>query len=271
MKSSPNSNQFRDFLLDRLPPEEAEAIEERMFQDEACFSDLQDAEDEMIEEYVTEAMDSSEAQLFGARVERDPTLQERVAIRRVLIRTLQRSPAVAAVGPVRTLPSHRRMWNRFLVPGFAMAILILFAVSYEAVHRKELPSQATGTAAPVQGPAGQKAMAQAAAVLFLPAHVARGASQQPSVLHVGSASLVRLELETPSGDASARWDVHIRDAGGSVFSAEGLAPQQAGVVSYVVAQVPASQLASKAYQVTLSPVSTSSGAASLSWNLEVVR
>ncbi len=58
MNSSSNSNEFRDFLLDRLPPEQAEAIEERMFQDEAYFSELQDAEDDLIEEYAMEVAGS---------------------------------------------------------------------------------------------------------------------------------------------------------------------------------------------------------------------
>lgn len=275
MNSSSNSKEFRDFLLNRLPPEQAEAIEERMFQNEAYFSELQDAEDELIEEYAMEEMDPAEARLFGTRVERDAKLQERVAIRRVLIRSLQGSPVEAAVLTPATGPSARgRMWNRFLVPGFALAILILFFVSWQAAHRKALPGQATATpAAPAQSATGtrQEAMAQGDAVLFLPEHEARGASQQASILHIGSAAVVRLELETPSADASARWDVRISGGNGSVFSAAGLASRQAGVVSYVVAEVRASQLPPKVYRVTLSPQATSGSAVSLSWDIQVLK
>ncbi|MGA7523165.1 MAG: hypothetical protein WBW84_11965 [Acidobacteriaceae bacterium] len=271
MNSSPNSKEFREFLLDRLPPEQAEAIEERMFQDEAYFSDVQDAEDDLIEEYVTEEMDAAEAQLFGARIERDPALRERVVIRRALIRSLQSSPIEAAAGsPARG--GRRGMWGRFLVPGFALAILIVFFVSWEAEHRQGLPAQSTETAAttaPGQAGTPQAAMGQAAAVLFLPAHMARGAAQQASILHVGRAAAVRLELETPS--AEGRWDVRISDGSRSVFSAAGLSPRQAGVVSYVVAEVPASQLASKEYRVTLSPQSSTDGAVGSSWDLQVVQ
>lgn len=99
-------------------------------------------------------------------------------------------------------------------------------------------------------------MSQAAAVLFLPAHGSRGAAQPASVLHLGNATLVRLELETPTAEASTQWDVRISDAGGSVFTAASLRPQQAGVVSYVVAEVQASQLRPKTYRVTLSPQAT---------------
>ncbi|MGA8531551.1 MAG: hypothetical protein WB622_17660 [Acidobacteriaceae bacterium] len=274
MNSSPNSKEFRDFLLDRLPLRQAEAIEERMFQDEAYFSDLQDAEDDLIEEYVTESLDRADADLFGSRVQRDASLQERVAIRRALIRTLQRSESeAAAVMPATGARPHGRMWGRFLVPGFALAILILFLVSWEAVHREGLRATGTPSAAPAQGSAGtqQEAMSQSAAVVFLPAHVARGAAQQTSVLHLGTAALVKLELETPSADASARWKVRISAGSASVFDAGDLVPRQAGVVSYVVAEVPASQLPPKMYQITLSPQSTSSGGTPSSWDLQVVQ
>jgi hypothetical protein len=271
MNFSPNSSEFRDFLLDRLPPEQAEAIEERMFQDEAYFSDLQDAEDELIEEYVTELLDPADARLFAVSVDQDPKMRERVAIRRALIRTLQDSAVEAAVASA--APARRAMWGRFLVPGFALAILILFFVSWEAMHRRELPLQATGIPAPAQGSTGtrQQAMSQASVVLFLPAHVARGTSQQTSVLHLGAAALVKLELETPSANASARWNVRVSNGRDSVFSAGSLAPQQAGVVSYVVAQVPTSQLPPKEYQITLAPQSPSSGAALSSWDIQVVK
>ncbi len=197
-------------------------------------------------------------------------MQERVAIRRALIRNLQGSAAEAAV--VAAAPARRAMWGRFLVPGFALAILILFFVSWQAMHRKQMPSQATGTPVPTQGATGnrQQAMAQAAAVLFLPAHVARGASQQNG-LHLGTAALVKLELETPSADASARWDVRVNSGGESVFNVGGLAPRQAGVVSYVVAQVPASQLPAKIYEITLTPQSSSSAAVPSSWELQVLK
>ena len=271
MNSSSNSNELRDFLLDRLPQEKAEAIEERMFQDEAFFSDLQDAEDELIEEFVTGEMDPAEAKLFAARIERDSDLRERVAVRRALIRTLQRtSSKVAAAAPS---PARRGLWGRFLIPGFALAILILFFLSYKAEHRIGLPPQAVVTPAaqtPSSPGSQQDAMSQAAAVLFLPAHVARGAAQQRSVLHLGNAAAVKLELETPSADASARWDVRVAN-GGIVFSAVGLKAQQAGVVSYVVAEVPASQLPPKAYQVTLLPEGSSDGAVATSWDFQVVK
>lgn len=271
MSPSPNSSELREFLLDRLPPEQAEAIEARMFQDEAYFSDMQDAEDELIEEYVTESLDPNDARLFAARLDQDPKMQERVAIRRALIRTLQGSAAEAAV--VAAAPARRAMWGRFLVPGFALAILILFFVSWQAMHRKQMPSLATGTPVPGQGVTGnrQEAMAQAAAVLFLPAHVARGASQQTSVLHLGTAALVKLELETPTADASARWDVRVNSGGENVFSVSGLAARQAGVVSYVVAQVPASQLPPKSYEITLTPQSSAGGAVPSSWELQVLK
>ena len=272
MNSSPDSNEFRDFLLDRLPPEQAQAIEERMFQDEAYFSDLQDAEDELIEEYVTGAMDAADARTFGTRVERDPDLRERVAVRRVLVRTLQPSAPEKAVAAAVPVPARRGLWGRFLVPGFALAIVILFFLSYRAEHRNGLPSQAAATPPPIQGSSGSQpeAMSQAAAVLFLPAHVARGASEQRSVLHLGNAGIVRLELETPSADPSTRWDVQVTN-GGPVFSAAGLTPRQAGVVSYVVAEVPASQLPPKVYAITLSPEGNSEEAVTTSWNLEVLK
>ena len=274
MNSSPHSNELREFLLDRLPPEQADAIEERMFQDAAYFSDLQDAEDELIEEFVTDALDPDETKLFAARVEHSSGLQERVALRRALIRTLQSQPAEAAVSaPALQLQPQRRVWSRILVPGFALAIAILFFVAYTAEHRSGLPSQATGTVAKTASDSAgsrQSAGLQAAAVLFLPAHVARGAAQQPSVLHVGSASLVKLELETPAGDTSTRWNVRLTSGGASVFSADNLPSQQAGVVSYVIAQVPSAQLPPKVYQITLSPQSPA-GAVTASWDFRILQ
>lgn len=276
MNSSPNSNEFREFLLDRLPSGRAEAIEERMFQDEAYFSDVQDAEDDLIEEYVTETLDPADAQLFSSRVQKDPNLQERVAIRRALIRTLQHAANAAAAAPAIAAGPRRGMWGRFLVPGFALAILMLFFLSYQAEHKNRLPAQGTATppGVPAQQSMGsrQEAMSQAAAVLFLPARGTRGETQQASVLHVGAAGRVRLELETPPGEAASRWDVRIGSGESqSVFSADGLVPREAGVVSYVVAEVPASQLPPKMYQITLSPQSASSGAVPSSWDLQVVK
>jgi hypothetical protein len=271
MNPPSNSNEFRDYLLDRLPPERADAIEARMFQDDAFFSDLQDAEDELIEEYVMEEMGSAEARVFETRVERDPILQERVVIRRALIRTL-RSPSAEPATVATATRASRRMWGRFLVPGFAFAIVLLFFISYQAEHRRGVPSRSAATAgAPASVAHQQQTMSQAAAVLFLPAHAVRGAAQRPSVLHIGSAAVVRLELETASADAWARWNVGISDGGASVFSAEGLKSQQAGVVSYVIAEVRAAQLPPKVYQITLTPESSSSGAPASTWDLQVVQ
>ena len=142
---------------------------------------------------------------------------------------------------------------------------MVFFFSYKAGHRNGLASRALETAA---APAGRPAaLSQASAVLFLPAHGSRGASQAPSLLHLGNAGVVRLELETSSADG--QWEVRISDGDVSVFSAEGLKPRQAGVVSYVVAEVPASQLPPHVYRVSLS--SQSPGAVGSSWDLAVVK
>lgn len=271
MNSSFNGETIRDFLLDRLTLEQAEPLEELMIRDEAFFSEVQEAEDELVDEYVLETMNSADAERFRERMNRIADLQDRVALRRVLVRQLQRSAAAPVAAPVKIGPVRWRRWDRFLIPGFALGIVALLFVSFETIHRKGIPPQtAQSSAAPGAGQVGA-ADSSVAAVLFLPAHVARGAAQQPSVLHVGDAGVVKLELEANSADGSARWQVRISDRTGTVFSAQDLVERQAGIVSYVVADVPASQLQPQLYSVTLSPQLNSNGSPSSSWDLQVVK
>lgn len=267
MNSSFSAETIREFLLDRLSLEQAEPLEEQMVRDEAFFAEVQDAEDDLIDEYVLESLEPADAERFRERINRNPDLQDRVALRRALIGHLQRSAAAPAAAPVQFTPARGRRWDRFLIPGFALALLALFVVSFVALRKEGSRSQiAQTTAAPA--PDGVPA-SSAAAVLFLPDHVARGAAQQPSVLHSGGAGVVKLELETAAADPSQRWQVSVSAGQQTVYSAQNLVPRQAGVVSYVVAEVPAAQLPPALYTVTLSP--QSGAIPPSSWDLQVVK
>lgn len=269
MNPSSHSEALREFLLNRMPADQVEVFEERMIRDEAFFSDLQEAEDELVDEYVLETLKAEDARLFRQRIDREPDLQDRVALRRALVRGLERRvPEVVAAAPPNMAPARWRGWNRLLIPGLAVGIIALFVISFQGMHRKGAARSTATTGAPAapQSSGG----AAATAVLFLPAQLTRGASQEQPVLHLGGAWTLKLELETPAGDSSGRWQVSIAQEDRTVFSAENLTPRQAGVVSYVVAEVPASQLPPAEYRVRLSPQAAGSAQPPNTWNLTVL-
>lgn len=63
-----SSDPFRSYILGRLPADEAAALEQRVFEDDAAFDELLDAEYDLLDAYAAGALDHDERLLVESRL-----------------------------------------------------------------------------------------------------------------------------------------------------------------------------------------------------------
>ena len=97
------------YLLGTLSEEERARIEERYFNDDKDFEEIEIAEEELIDRYVRGELTEAERTEFEQTVVRSPRLMERVEFAKLFADRLRPAPVVAAVKP--------RWWERFLAVG----------------------------------------------------------------------------------------------------------------------------------------------------------
>ena len=165
---------LRDYLLGRFSEEEATALEERFFSEEAAFDELVLAEDDLIDDYLDEQLSVEDRRGFEARMQERPELVQRLEARRVLTRALRR----------RAASSGRRGW-RIPLLGLAAAAAVALVVYRVGQHRTSPDPTPPATvvehgAAPATPPV-RPAAPSAPVVLLLASAGVRGSSTVPTV------------------------------------------------------------------------------------------
>lgn len=137
----------------------------------------------------------------------------------------------------------------------AVAAAALLAVGlYFAVGRQHRAGRSAGAQEVVLAPAPGSESTQAAAVLFFPQHVARGAGGAEALrLDRQAKGAVTLQLELPVNVASktAVWSVEIADHGSVRLRLTDLRSREVGGIEFVETNIDPSSLSAGTYSVAL--------------------
>jgi len=130
------SEQVKQYLLGTLSPEEKSRFEEKYFDDDKLFEEIEIVEDELIDAYVREELSPRDRERFKEVVNSSPRLTSRVDFARILVKpTSAEQPAtVADAIPTRKdiAPEKESFWRRLFTKspapngfGWAMAACTL--------------------------------------------------------------------------------------------------------------------------------------------------
>jgi hypothetical protein len=272
---------LRALLLGRLSPQATSDAEEKLVGDEEFFQEVMDAEDELIDEFISGSLSPEDREAFVQYEKHRPGMDERIRMRRAFLQAVQGAAAKAtAPAAAVPLPASPRRKQHFWIYGLALAaaaviaaVVFLYSSHKPAVQVASAPeSSAAAPKASSPSPVEQTApKALGTAILFFPQHVARGATQTaPLELQVGTRHEVEFELEVPAQAATASdpWSMTIANAHGVAVAQKGLHTRQLDSISFVVARFDPTTLAAGSYTVSLSPMQSST--ASSTWDLKVI-
>jgi hypothetical protein len=232
---------LRNYLLGRLSEEEATALEERFFSEEAAFDELLLAEDDLIDDYLDEQLSVDDRRGFEERMQERPELVRRLEARRVLTRALRR----------RAASTGRRGW-RFTLLGLAAAAAVALVVYRVGQHRASpepkppvtVVEHGTAPATPPVRPADRPGPV----VLLLGSAGVRGSSTVPTTTLEADAASLLLRWPLAPG-ASPRGEVVIEDVDrGVVFRGPGAVTGTA-TAPHLETEVPAATLRAGDYLV----------------------
>lgn len=124
MATETTSEQVKQYLLGTLSAEDKLRFEEKYFDDDNLFEEIEIVEDELIDAYVREQLAPRDRERFKEVVTASPRLTNRVDFARVLAKsTASPQPANVAV-PIRVERDDESFWRRLFAPnrgGWAMA------------------------------------------------------------------------------------------------------------------------------------------------------
>ena len=136
----------KQFLLGELSDEETTALEERFFEDDDLFEELEIAEDELIELYLDNRLDTGERVSFEKRLSGSPGLRQRVIFAKALANrvAVHRQSVAPIPDPIPQLTWSERLFGSR--PALRMAfvavmlIIVLGSVAW-LVRKSRLESQ----------------------------------------------------------------------------------------------------------------------------------
>jgi hypothetical protein len=239
----------REFLLGGLAPKDADAMEERMFADDAFYEELDEEHEALAEEYVAKSLAGEEAARFERQRSLSPELANKVAELRDLKTLLERRREARSGGAAA---------RSFLRPLPVVMAVCLFGLAISAcVQWRESRRLRAELAQRVEEPqVGVKAVpAQAGpseGVVFLAAGVVRGPEDVARVEIAPGASLVQLQIEVPAGDANTKsWLVEVSRDGREMFRSDAVFARHAGSISYLPVYIAAESFPDGSYSVRI--------------------
>lgn len=254
MNEAHNPETLRDFLLDRLPAAEIDALEQRLVEDQEFFATLKEAEDDLIDEFIFGDLTPDETRRFlelcGARIE----MPARIAARRAFFAALQnitteRKALRPAAPPLAWLA----------IPLLALTCAMLAVIGMLWHINRDLNRKVTGlhtektveqTAVAPMAPA--LSQANHIATVFFPLDATRGTvGETPLRLRLDTESLVALEVATPP-ELPGPWVITIADARGARTAQSGIKTLHIASLSFVRIYLDPSTLHPGICDVTLS-------------------
>ena len=210
-ESKRNDRELRDYLLERLPNEDRERLEEASIVDDEVAVRLRMVEDDLVDGYVRGTLDDATRARFRSHYLSSPRRRERVRFASRFV------PAVDRVG-ARALPSRTALMSRLAA---AAAVLLVAAATFlvegerrsgrpDAPARSAAldPAAMSGSAAAPGRAASAAAATDTAALVLLPQR--RGLDSIPALALPHAADSAVLELRLGSTDFP-RYQIGLRD------------------------------------------------------------
>jgi len=244
--TEPSDSTLRQWLLQRLPPEDSAPLEQRLLEDGAFGDRLREAETDLLDDLARGRLAKDDRAIAEQRFEATARDRERLRIAVALANaTSTRAVGDSRVSAVAGSASHGRARRRVLIGAIASAAAL--AVLVVGVNRQR---------------AVDSAITQTTITLM--ASQQRGAN----VEDIGiprSAGSVRLQVEVDAADADTRYSIDIDAGGRSVFGARDLAPKSAGPYRFVEIVTTAKTLAPGDYHVRVE--AQNSGRPASTWSV----
>jgi len=213
-----SDHELRDWLLHRLEPQRAAALEERLLADDALVERVLDARNDLFDDHARGALDDDTRGRFVTHCLQGPDARQRLAF-------------AAALAQLRTAQRPReRSWRS----GAAVAASLLLATGalWFGGLRFELSDKQT----PLP-------------TLALAASTQRGGSALDVELPAGNR--LRLQAEVENATDTARYTLRVTDDKVSLFEARHLAIRHAGAYAFVEVEAPVAALGPGERQVLI--------------------
>jgi hypothetical protein len=248
--TEPTDDTLRDWLLARIAPGDAEALEQRLIEDEAFAAHLRAVEHDLLDALARGQLAGDERVRAAAYFAATPADRSRLRIARALAAVVAEADAASAShgrGRGDSVREHaaRRHAVRPRRPWMAAALALAGAAAIAVIGVRVYPNFGT---VPV------------AFTITLTGGQQRGTAS----MDVGippAARALRVQAEVDGADAAARYTLAIDDT----FAARGLAARTVGAYRFVEATVPTAALPPGAHRVRV--VAETGSSTGSSWTL----
>lgn len=242
--------EIRDYLLGTLPNEQQTQLEERLLTHNDVYEELLIVEDELVDEYLSQDLSSTDRDKFESYFLAAPEHQEKLRFARAFARYLaaeESQPEVAKAGLSPTRPVSSSRWWGFLpirkpLVGYALsAVLVVIVLGVTWLVWRNI-------SAPERNPA------QVVSVVLMPG-MSRGAADRGNSITVArEAGTVRLQLVLPENRYSS-FEATVMDIEGREMTAKtNLTSEHLNGRRIAVFDVPADHLPAGEYHVKLNGV-----------------
>jgi len=248
----PDTDILRRWLLHQLPATQAEALEERLFDDDATHGGdfaaaLREAEHDLVDDYARGRLGADERAAFERHLLQTAHDRSHLVFARALATKADTAPPAAhramsgrgAAAPAQARRTRRRRLaiGGALAASFAAALLVLSGI--RPPTRPIAPESTATTGTSIQ-------------TIALLASAQRGANDLEAKIAHGT-DRIRLQVEIAQPRAGERYGLRVADGARIVFAADELPLQQAGPYAYVEATLPASVLGAGVREISVRP------------------
>jgi hypothetical protein len=229
--------QLERYLLGRLPPEEQEQLEARLFEGDDLLPAIQDAEDDLIDRYLAGALPADERDAFEHHFAASPLRQERIAFRRALPGALARATLTAPT------PAHRpRSTQPWRAPaGLGLAAVLVVGLGWlldRQLHVGPGSGQPSTPDSPRPDPGTLRPAAPptpASSALVLRSGLFRDHGKLPRLAAPSAEELVRIDVQLDRASATTAYRGTLRSVEGkAVWKGPGQAARGADTVSLLI-------------------------------------
>jgi hypothetical protein len=242
---------LRQYLLGDLPAESQRSLEERLMTDGELYDELLMAEDDLVDQYLAGVLSGGAREAFERRFLATPECRRKLnfasALRKHIAAAEPPRPEAEQSEPS---PPARRSLLQILFPpgrpavGWAWATVLLLAVTAASfVVVRTWRGRVTG---------GPEIAARVFNVELKPGAVRRSGEEMRRIAPPADAAVVRLELESASGEGRGYRATLLADDGRTLLSRDNLEAREQGGARYVPFDIPAGLLTRGDYRVKLS-------------------
>ncbi|HZT33082.1 MAG TPA: hypothetical protein VFA33_24560 [Bryobacteraceae bacterium] len=247
-----------DYLLGQLTPEERASVEQRYFEDDEWFEQTRALEDELIRDYLCNALPAARRRLFEARYLAAPELRAKIEQTRTILEAL-RAERPAAPSPSVARPLWQRAADLFGLPprlGFATAALSVASLAVAVWLGGQTATLRQNVARLERELASQARRAPVAASFLLSPGVLKGSEAAPKRLAIPpGVDQVRLELDIAGARKYERYRAYLRSVAGLEVASQEITP--GGATDQLVFSLPSASLPADDYILSLGGLSSS--------------